>query len=52
LEAAIALDIGETVIRHDLMQLQEDHNDCRPKSKALKIEQKKVQELDERSLLS
>ena len=48
LEAARALDVGETAIRRWVMQLQDERNSSTPKSKALTPEQQRIQELEAR----
>lgn len=48
LEAARALDVGETAVRRWVMQLQGERGGSTPKSKALTPEQKKIQELETR----
>ena len=48
LEAARALDVGETALRRWVMQLQGERSGNTPKSKALTPEQKRIQELEAR----
>ena len=48
LEASRSLEVGETVLRRWVQQLQSERNGTTPASKALTPEQQKIQELEAR----
>ncbi len=47
-EASRSLDVGETVLRRWVQQLQSERSGCTPGDKALTPEQQKIQELEAR----
>ncbi len=47
-EASHSLDVGETILRHWVRQLQSERTGTTPISKALTPEQQKIQELEAR----
>ncbi|AKO52811.1 transposase [Marinobacter psychrophilus] len=47
-EASRSLDVGENALRRSVMQLSEERCGITPKSKALTLEQQRIQELEAR----
>jgi len=47
-EASRSLDVGENALRRWVMQLSEERGGITPKSKALTLEQQRIQELEAR----
>jgi transposase len=45
-EASRSLDVGENALRRWVMHLSEEHGGITPKSKALTLEQQRIQELE------